>query len=162
MISISGPLNVNRIEAEGGPSRKWRLTRTERTNLLFGLRGYDSSSVTAARRPLQSLKWRVVITLAGNRPLLFDNHNWGASFIVRRQQGGGIAESGVSIAYADGIGSFLVLLAVAEQEGLFQSSKCQWKGIDAPVLRPSQEAELRTQTTPSTIRMSRRAAPPNT
>ena len=31
-----------------------------------------------------------------------------------------MAENGVSIAYADGTGSFLVLLAVAEQEALFQ------------------------------------------
>lgn len=31
-----------------------------------------------------------------------------------------MAEKGVSIVYADGTGSFLVLLAIAEQEGLFQ------------------------------------------
>ena len=31
-----------------------------------------------------------------------------------------MAEKGVSIAYADGTGSFLVLLAMAEQQGLFE------------------------------------------
>jgi hypothetical protein len=31
-----------------------------------------------------------------------------------------MAQKGVSIAYADGTGSFLVLLAIAEQEALFQ------------------------------------------
>lgn len=31
-----------------------------------------------------------------------------------------MAENAVSLAYADGTGSFLVLLAIAEQEALFQ------------------------------------------
>jgi hypothetical protein len=35
-------------------------------------------------------------------------------------RGDSYAENGVSIAYADGTGSFLVLLAVAEQEAFFQ------------------------------------------
>jgi ABC-type nitrate/sulfonate/bicarbonate transport system substrate-binding protein len=47
---------------------------------------------------------------------------WSEVCFWRSSGAGGtaMAENGVSIAYADGTGSFLVLLAVADQQGLFQ------------------------------------------